>query len=660
MRYPDGMRLAAMLLFAAAAFPESLDQVISELAAVRDFKEAAISPDGARVAWVAGIEGKGGRPSRDSAVYLADARAGSKPRHITAGRGPACMERGLAWSPDSSRIAFLSDCAKAGQLQLYVAPASGGMPRKLTSLTGYLAHARWSPDGKQLAVLFTENSPRMAGPTEPETPDQGVVEQKIYEQRITIVDPAGGAARQVSPADLYVYEYDWSPDGKTFAATAAHGAGDNNWWIAELCTISAATGEAKPIFKPGVQQQMENPRWSPDGKAIAFIGGLMSDEDVTGGEIFVAQAGEGGWAVRNLTPGIPTSVKTIWWPTAGRIVFAETRDGASGMSWLDPATGQVERLAVMDEMISANDQSAVSLARDGRTSAMIRRSWRQPPEVWAGPVGEWQQITSDNRGRKQLWGEAKSIHWKSDDFTVQGWLLYPREFDPGKRYPLVVSVHGGPASAKLPSWPGLNFDLTPLSHEGYFVLFPNPRGSYGQGEKFTAANVKDFGGGDLRDILAGVDEVLKTVPVDPNRVGVAGWSYGGFMTMWAVTQTNRFRAAVAGAGIANWQSYYGENSIDQWMIPFFGASVYADPAVYAKSSPITYIRQVKTPTLILVGDRDGECPPAQSYEFWHALKTLEVKTQFVIYPGEGHRIWQPEHRRDLLERTIAWFNEHLR
>ena len=160
-----------------------------------------------------------------------------------------------------------------------------------------------------------------------------------------------------------------------------------------------------------------------------------------------------------------------------------------------------------------------------------------------------------------------------------------------------------------------------LSSSGYFVLFPNPRGSYGKGEEFTRANVKDFGYGDFQDIMGGVDAALQSAPIDPNRLGITGWSYGGFMTMWAVTQTNRFRAAVAGAGLANWQSYYGENNIDKWMIPYFGASVYDDPAVYAKSSPITFIKNVKTPTLIVVGDSDGECPPPQSYEFWHALKT---------------------------------------
>jgi dienelactone hydrolase len=189
---------------------------------------------------------------------------------------------------------------------------------------------------------------------------------------------------------------------------------------------------------------------------------------------------------------------------------------------------------------------------------------------------------------------------------------------------------------------------------------PNPRGSYGQGEAFTRANVQDFGGGDLRDVLAGVDAVLARHPVDSNRLGVAGWSYGGYMTMWTVTQTQRFRAAVAGAGVANWQSYYGQNLIDQWMIPYFGASVYDNPAVYAKSSPMNFIRNVKTPTLILVGERDAECPAPQSFEFWHALKARTVPTELVVYAGEGHMFMNPTNRVDKQDRTLSWFNKYLR
>ena len=199
-----------------------------------------------------------------------------------------------------------------------------------------------------------------------------------------------------------------------------------------------------------------------------------------------------------------------------------------------------------------------------------------------------------------------------------------------------------------------------LASQGYYVLMPNPRGSYGQGEAFTQANLKDLGGGDLRDILAGVDLALQRYPIDPARLGVTGWSYGGYMTMWTVTQTQRFHAAVAGAGIANWQSYYGQNLIDQWMIPFFGASVYDAPAVYEKSSPIRFIKNVTTPTLVVVGERDAECPAVQSFEFWHALKTLKMPTQLVVYEGEGHHFSQPAHRIDLKDRMVAWFNKYLK
>ena len=270
------------------------------------------------------------------------------------------------------------------------------------------------------------------------------------------------------------------------------------------------------------------------------------------------------------------------------------------------------------------------------------------------------QLTHLNDGVEPAWGKSVSLNWKSDGFRVQGWLMLPRDYDPAKKYPLIVEVHGGPASAVVAHWGGRGgLSATAFSALGYFVLQPNPRGSYGQGEGFTQANRKDFGYGDLRDILAGVDTVLAQFPVDRNRVGLTGWSYGGFMSMFAVTQTQRFKAAVAGAGISDWQSYYGENSIDQWMIPYFGASVYDDPAVYARSSAISYIKQVKTPTLVVVGDRDGECPAPQSFEFWHALRDQHVPTQLVVYPNEGHGFVDPAHTRDVMYRAVEWFAQYL-
>ncbi len=629
---------------------------LAEITDTRRFTEVALSPDGTRVSYVE----LGTAPDK-SAIYLTSTGRSTPPMRISAGGGEAsCDEHGVAWASDGRQLGFLSDCRQAGQLQLYVAKLENGSPRVVTHFKGLLANPRWSPDGKQIAVLLTANLLRSAGPLDPVLRQTGVVESKIYEQRLAIVNIAAGTSRVISPPDLYIYEYDWSPDGRTIAAVAARGDGDNNWWIAQLYTIDAAHGDARPIYKPLVQQQIAAPAWSPDGKSIVFIGGLMSDEGSTGGDLFQIPAG--GGEARNLTPDLIASASGLTWPReSSQLYFTEHEDGGSAVARLDPATGHLERIWHGDETITPlNEDGGLSMSRDGKVSALIRNSFQAPPEIWAGSIGSWQQVTHENRARKAPWGQAKSLHWSSDGFRIQGWLLYPAPFDPNRKYPMVVSVHGGPASSLKPSWPRPGFNPLLLSQQGYFVLMPNPRGSFGQGDAFTRANVKDFGGGDLRDILAGVDEALKTAPVDPQRIGLTGWSYGGYMTMWAVTQTNRFRAAVAGAGIANWQSYYGENAIDQWMIPYFGASVYADPAVYSKSSPITFIRQVKTPTLVLVGDSDGECPPAQSYEFWHALKSLDVKTQLVVYSNEGHRFRRPDDQRDVLLRMIRWFNENLR
>ena len=653
------MRTCSLLFLAIVLNAQALAPVepaLAEIANTHGFLESAVSPDGSRVAYVEAQGGEG-----KSAIYVERLAGGGAAVRLTAGDGKSFHdEHAVAWSPGGKQVAFLSDAAKKDQLQLAVAPADGGPARQLTHLKGLLADPRWSRDGKRIAILFTENLPRAAGPLDPVLPQTGVIDSHVYEQRLAIVDAASGETRQVSPKDMYIYEYDWSPDGAGFAVTAAKGEGDNNWWIAQLYSVSAETGEMKLLYKPGVQQQIAAPRFSPDGKSVVFIGGLMSDEGSTGGELY--QVAATGGEARDLTPEIRSSISNVAWPRdSGRLYFTEHYDGGSAISQLDPVTGQIERLWKGDESINPPfEDFGVSFSADGKASTVIRHSFAKPPEIWAGRTGEWRQVTHANRARKALWGEAKSLHWTSDGFQVQGWLLYPRNYDAAKKYPLVVAVHGGPASSLKPAWPRPGFNPVLLSQQGYFVLMPNPRGSYGQGEKFTLANVKDFGGGDLRDILAGVDEAVRTAPVDPQRIGLTGWSYGGFMTMWAVTQTNRFRAAVAGAGIANWKSYYGENAIDQWMIPYFGASVYDDPAVYAKSSAIDFIRQAKTPTLVLVGDGDGECPPPQSYEFWHALKTLGVKTELVVYANEGHSFHDPRHQRDVLVRMIQWFNQNLR
>jgi dipeptidyl aminopeptidase/acylaminoacyl peptidase len=654
-------RSVSAFLFAALLFlpvlaentKSSLDSAIDSLYSVRGFDQVAISPDGTHIAWVEHMK------SGANGIFVVDAHSASQPprRILTSSDSQPQDQAHIAWSPDSKRLAFLADAARDGQMQLFTADLDGSPARKLTSLKGFLDLPAWSPDGRTISILFTENAPRAAGPLMPMTPETGLIANKIFEQRLTTVDVTSGDVHQISPADMYVYEYDWSPDSQNFVMTAARGAGDANWYVAQLYTLSLA-GDMKPIYKS--ELQIAGPRWSPDGKNVAFISGIMSDEGSVGGDIFLVPSS--GGASRNLTPGIKASPSAVHWLASDRLLLGEIVDGQIGFATLELSGGKIQSLWTGPEVLSTGDWGvySISLAADGNNSAIIRQSFSRPPEIWAGPLGSWQQITHANDNIKPSWGELRSIHWPSDRFQVQGWLLYPANYDPQKRYPMVVSVHGGPAVGEVPYWPEPFFNTALLSHQGYFVFYPNPRGSYGQGEAFTRANVKDFGYGDFRDILAGVNKVVHDLPVDNDRVGITGWSYGGYMTMWAVTQTSRFRAAVAGAGLANFQSYYGQNDIDEWMIPYFGASVYHDPAVYARSSPITFIAKTKTPTLVLVGDRDGECPPPQSREFWHALKTLGVETQLVIYQNEGHYVGRPEHQRDIIHRTLAWFDEHMK
>ena len=323
----------------------SLDATLDSLAGGHSIRQLAISPDGQRVAWVEAIG------SSSAGIYVCTLAApAAARRHITAaGEDGASDEREISWSPDSRQLAFLSNAQTPDQLQLYVAKVTGGEARKLTNLRGSLDAPSWSPDGKTLALLFTENAPRVPGPLEPMTPPSGVIDSKIYEQRLTTVDVASGRVQQVSQADLYVYEYDWSPDGKKFVLTAAHGAGDANWYVAEIYSLQANSGEMKTLYKP--DRQISGPRWSPDGSSIAFVGGLMSDEGATGGDVYLLPAA--GGSARNLTPGLQASASGLTWrPGGDEILLLESVDGASGIATLDVRNGKVTTLWSGPETLS--------------------------------------------------------------------------------------------------------------------------------------------------------------------------------------------------------------------------------------------------------------------------------------------------------------------
>jgi dipeptidyl aminopeptidase/acylaminoacyl peptidase len=655
-----------MPLSAGTTADPRIANILSELEKTRTIHQAALSPDGQTIAWVADADGA-------TEIKVAAVGDPSRSHRLTAGNGAPCIEQSLAWSPDSKALAFTSDCnAPAGSMSqpdVYVATAAAAsVPRRLTHLHGGVTSLAFAPDGLHIACLYIEGATRPAGALAAMKPPAGVIGVEGLEiQRIAAIETASGEVREITPANLHVYEYDWAPDSRQLAYIAAPPPGENNWWVAQLYTERLDGTPPRSILDPEHTPgplhglQIAVPRWSPDGRKIALIGGLMSDQGATGGDIYLISVT--GDEVKDITPDGDKTAAWIDWRRAS--------PGQLLVSWVESGEVEIGEVAASDGRVTAKYQGipasiadgrleqSLSVAADGRV-AYIKSSFSEAPEVYVGPLGgPAHQITHYNDAIKPLWGKSESIRWTSDTFAVQGWLLYPAHYDPGKKYPLIVSVHGGPSSAVLPRWPDLGYNAIAFSALDYFVLMPNPRGSYGEGEAFTQGNRKDFGYGDLRDILAGVDAVSGKLPIDQQRIGLTGWSYGGFMTMFAVTQTQRFHAAVAGAGISDWKSYYGENSIDQWMTPFFGASVYDDPGVYARSSAIDFIGNVKTPTLLVVGDRDGECPAPQSFEFWHALRAKHVPTELVVYPEEGHRFESPQHRRDVLVRALAWFEQYM-
>ncbi|MBB5056117.1 dipeptidyl aminopeptidase/acylaminoacyl peptidase [Granulicella aggregans] len=690
--YPHSAVFALALVIAATAFAQSgnpapmqslkthdprLEKITEAMHASKSPTYVALSPDGATVAWTL-------NRSEGTQLHITPVADPAKDTVLKIEGREDCASEAPVWSPDGTALALTSSCTpkseKAGQEQIFLWTKSTSKFKQLTHLTGNVQSLAFSPDGKSIAFLFVENATRSAGALAAMKPWSGVIgEDGIEIQRVAAVDVASSHFSFLSPKDsanLHVYEFDWSPDSRFIAFIAANPPGENNWWVAKLYVAGVVQdgngripdGEhvmdtmefgAKVILDPATIPgplhglQIAVPRFSPDGSQIAFIGGIMSDQGSTGGDIYLVSS-KGG-EPKDITPNREATPAWFSWVNSDTLGVSEMAKGNTHLFAYDIASQK--DIAQYDlnrpETLRAGGLSMrVSLSADSQSIAYIRSSFDMPPEIYAGPFGSVKQITHLNDGIKPVWGKSESIEWKNDDFNVQGWLLYPADYNPAKKYPLLVEVHGGPSAALGNSWAGGGALFSAM---GYFVFSPNPRGSYGQGERFTQANVKDFGYGDLRDVLKGMDVLEAKYSIDKNREGLTGWSYGGFMTMFGVTQTNRFKAAVAGAGISDWKSYYGQNSIDQWMTPFFGATVYDDPAVYAKSSAIEYIKNVKTPTLILVGDRDGECPAPQSFEFWHALRAEGVKTQLVVYPNEGHHFVDPAHTRDRDERMLNWF-----
>ncbi len=633
------MRLSLLaLLLAATATPAIAGPLVQ-------YRGLAIAPKGDRIASIDVQEA-----SDQSVIAIRSVKDGKVIRTIDP--CAKCSYTELAFAPDGS-LGYVARDRAAGTVVLGI--DNGKTQRTIATVKGLAQTARFSPDGKRVAMLVVIGANKETGATQAGVRQIGEIGETSDEQRIAVFDLAAGpvaaaAVKPVSPDNRYIYEYDWTADSRGFVVTSAVGNGDNNWWVATLDAVDAQTGAVRQIAAP--KTQINFPRVSPDGKTVAYIGGLMSDFGAIGGDLWTVPVA--GGTPSNRTPDYKSTVTSFDWTMGG--IRATTLTGAeASIIAFDPARGG-KVLYSRPASFAAGDGRAAYSA-DGKTAAMVVQDYEHAPAIFAGAAEAPSQITHDNDAAPAL-VKATSITWKNEGFQVQGWLLTPTGADLTKKAPMITIVHGGPSSASTPGYVSRG-PIQALLNSGYYLFLPNPRGSFGQGEAFTAANKRDFGGGDLRDILTGIDAVEKTASIDDDRLGLTGGSYGGFMAMWANTQTNRFKAIVAGAGLSNWVSYYGTNGIDQWMLPFFGKTMYDDRKAYEDVSAINLIKKAKTPTFIYVGERDIEVPPTQSIEYWHALKEQGVETSLVIYPDEGHSIRGPANSADVFKRTIAWFDKYL-
>jgi dipeptidyl aminopeptidase/acylaminoacyl peptidase len=612
-------------------------------AGLHEFKSVAIAPDGHHIASIETSD-DGSDSDAPASLLIRDLVGGAVAVPLPCTAGPNCKVDSPAWSANG-QLAFLVSRPKDGVAEIDTVDAKGGAVHRLLSFNGTLDQLRYGP-GNRLAVLATAQAHKLVGRTEAGAPLVGDIGSDADEQRIAVLD--GAALKFVSPADLYVYEFDFLPNGG-FVGTAAPGDGDSQWWVAKLYAFEQS--QARVLFAPAPREQLAAPAVSPDGKSVAFIGGWMSDFGSTGGDAYVLRLDQPGAKPDNLTAGSHATVTALDWRCG---------QGLTGMM-LAGDTVAVARLDIPgakpvwsgQESLGGGTGNGLSCGPHG--IAAVSSSFGTPPEIVAGPLGHWRPITHENAALGTASFSAHSVTWHNEGFDVQGWLLQPAGGETGVKRPMVVLVHGGPEAASTNKFLPALSQARVLLEAGWDVFEPNYRGSFGQGEAFAAASIQALGGGEWRDVLTGVDAAERVAPIDDTRLGIMGGSYGGYMAMWSITQTHRFRAAVSHAGVSDWLSLEGEAPQAGSDEVNFGGSVYDDPTPYLKASPIMHMRGVSTPTLITVGERDLECPMPQSEEFYTALEALGVPVEFHVYPGEGHRLQKAADRADFRKRAVGWF-----
>lgn len=629
----------------------------------RDVPSVVPSPDGKRVAYTvrqAVLDGDKSEYLTHIHVANADGRDAFQ---LTQG-DRSCSDP--QWSPDGEIIAFVS--ARSGRSNVWLIRARGGEAWRLTDSKTPVGAFRWSPDGKTIAYTAVDPQTPEEEKAAKQKNDARVVDERFKMNRLYIIpvaadDQGRRAARLLTAGDYSVGSgiradpsaFEWAPDGKTIAFTHVPTPRADDWRKADISLVDVASATVRPLAATGAAEW--GPHYSPDGQWIAFV---KSDDPATWGfNMTVQVVRASGGEPRPLADTFDRRPLLVGWSADSKKVYYTEFHGTAVRLCAVPLEGKPEVVGEPQGVLGG-----VHLSGDRLSVGFSLQGSDRPVEAFLSRLDRFEpvKVSSVNGSPPGPLGRTELRRWKSaDGLEVEGLLTLPADYEPGRRYPLLLVIHGGPMSVFSQNYiaaPAL-YPIAVFAGRGYAVLRCNPRGSSGYGQKFRYANYKDWGGGDYQDLMAGVDTVIKAGIADPERLGVMGWSYGGFMTSWVITQTQRFKAASVGAGVTNLMSFTGTADIPSFVPDYFGAEPWDDLEPYRKHSAMFQVKGVRTPTLIQHGERDERVPISQGYELYNALKRLGCPVQMVVYPRTPHSPQEPRLLLDVMQRNVAWFDEHL-
>lgn len=645
------MRSCTILLACAAFAADTWTPTLSMK--VQSVAEVTPSPDGRFVLWTQTRAVMDEEKSEYLTHIFVAHTDGSGRMQLTRGEKSAEAPQ---WSPDGKQVYFLSE--RSGKRNLYRIAVGGGEAERLTDWKGALGRFRLSPDGKHAAFTGREEDKDEEKHKKQKT-DYKVIDASPKNMTLwwmPLDGEAPGKPKKLADVTDHIGEFDWSPDSRRIAIERVPTPSPNDSRLADIAEVEVAGGAIRPLA--ATSDTEANPRYSPDGRYLLYIRSKPGRLD--GQRIALLNRADG--QSRDLALTADEQPFLIGWSAdSRRVLYAESHGTRAAIHAL-PLDGPPETLL-------ATARGTISPATRGSQThlGLVMQTPEDPAEAYVARPEENPTLVrvsaANTDAPKAPLGKTEVLRWKGKDgLEIEGLLTYPVAYEGGKRVPLALVIHGGPPGVFSEAYiaaPNL-YPVAAFAAKGIAVLRPNPRGSTGYGGKFRRMVVEDWGGLDFQDLMAGVDRVIAMGIADPEKLAVMGWSYGGYMTAWTVTQTTRFRCAAVGAGITDTVSMYGTQDIPRVFEDYFGGKPWDKAAVYAKSSPMQFVARVKTPTLILHGENDARVPPGQAYEFHRALKDLGVTTRMIVYPRMPHGPNEPKFLLHIMEQHVEWAEKYLK